>query len=285
MTSISKKSTLAMVLAAAMIQGCATTQTPQSSYEVAEQQIEMEKKNLELQQRLMELEQKRLEAELDSVPEWVLAPPKPDGTGIYATGIADSKKLQTVIRKARLQAEFELAKQYKQEISGSERAFEQDNGDDMISEQYTALIDKLVERVPVNGYQIVEQEIIVKEGRYHGYVLMKLPYDEFNAVLQQQKRSEQNDQVVAAFDDLEQRLEKRRKERLAEERLDFERKDSAADKAHAKQMEKAQHELEVEKSRMEGERQLIEARNNTSGAEEPDTPKATAAGNGINIKL
>ena len=40
---------------------------------------------------------------------------------------------------------------------------------------------------------------------------MKLPYDEFNKVLQQQKQKAVSVQDKAAFDDLEKRLEIRRK--------------------------------------------------------------------------
>ncbi len=155
--------------------------------------------------------QKKAENTLEEFPDWALQVPQSDSTGVYAIGISDSDKIPVALKKAQLEAEYGLAKLYNQELSGAERSSQQDNGS-IASTQYTSLIEKLVDYVPVVGFQIVKQDIKAIDGRFHAFVLMKLPYEEFNKVLQKQKM--QNTQNKADFDELEKRLEARRKLKL-----------------------------------------------------------------------
>ncbi|MDC9502816.1 MULTISPECIES: LPP20 family lipoprotein [unclassified Pseudoalteromonas] len=151
--------------------------------------------------------------EIDALPEWVLTPPASDSTGFYGVGIAQSKQLNHSRRSARLQAEFELAKQTGQELSGSERSFEQGGTSGDVNTQTTFLIDQIVDSIPVVGYQIVDQKLTTLNGQFHAYTLLKLPYEEFNKALQQLKNKSNNATVQKQFDDLERRLSKRRAEK------------------------------------------------------------------------
>ncbi|WP_024595889.1 LPP20 family lipoprotein [Pseudoalteromonas sp. AC163] len=153
------------------------------------------------------------EKELEALPEWVLSPPASDSSGFYGVGIAQSKQLNHSRRAARLQAEFELAKQTGQELSGSERSFEQGGASGEVNTQTTFLIDQIVDSIPVVGYQIVSQKLTTINGQFHAYTLLKLPYEEFNKALQQLKAKSNNNAVQKQFDDLERRLGKRRAEK------------------------------------------------------------------------
>jgi hypothetical protein len=164
------------------------------------------------------LVQKRMEAEISQVPEWVLKQPRPDDTGVYAVGQSESDKMRVAIRKAVLEAEFGLAKIFNQELSGSERSYSQENNSRVNHEQYTALIDKLVSQVPVVGFEVVNQEVKAVNGQFNAYVLVKLPYAQFNHVLQDQRAKTEDRTIVKAFDDLEHRLSQRRQQILEEQR-------------------------------------------------------------------
>lgn len=89
------------------------------------------------------------------------------------------------------------------------------------------LIDTLVDNVPVVGFRVIEQEVIPLQGRINAYVLVKLPYDQFNTMLQQKKSEAANTDIKNAFDELEIRLEKRRQARIEESKLTL---DKASDK-------------------------------------------------------
>lgn len=161
--------------------------------------------------------QVRMESEVKQIPPWALDPPRPDAGGIYAVGMAEGDKVRIALKKATLEAEYGLAKLYKQEISGSERGYLQERGErGATTEQYTALIDKLVTQVPVVGFEVVQQEVKPINGLYHAFILLKLPYDEFNKVVQQQKREATDATIVAAFDDLDRRVRQRQADRLQE---------------------------------------------------------------------
>lgn len=168
-------------------------------------------------------EAKRLQAlnenTLSQVPVWALKPPIADNSGVYAVGLGESSDMRIALRKSMLDAEFGLAKQFNQEISGSERSFTQEQGTKNATEQYTALIDKLVTQVPVVGFEVVSQEVKSIEGSFYSFVLLKLPYAEFNRVLQQQRAAAKDGQVAKAFDDLERRVKERQAQRAQEAAL------------------------------------------------------------------
>lgn len=172
-------------------------------------------------------EQSLRKEELDVAPNWYLAPPPSDGTGFYAVGYSRSKQMGHALKSARLQAEFELAKMYRQELSGSERAFERGNTDGDVVTQTTFLIDKIVDAVPIVGYTVVEQKMKPVNGVFETFVLLKLPYDEFNKVLKSQREQELDKTVQASFDDLERRLANRRAQREGEAQAKFQREQEA----------------------------------------------------------
>lgn len=219
-----KKSIVALAVGTVVtLAGCSSS----PNEEVYERIAALEEAKAEMRENYEEVQQEKREDEIDALPDWVLEPPQPDATGMYAVGIGESRKLKHALKIARLEAEFQMAKMYQQELSGSERSFEQGDSDGNVSEQTTFLIDKIVDSVPVVGYEIIEQVAQPMAGKHNIYVLMKLPYDEFNKILQQQKASSMNAKVQQSFDDLERRLDKRRQQRLEEEQQRFDREQEA----------------------------------------------------------
>ena len=164
-------------------------------------------------------EQARMEANVAQVPAWALQAPAPDANGIFAVGMGESDKIRESMRKAMLDAEFGLAKNFNQELSGSERSYTQDANSRVNQQQYTELIDKLVSQVPVVGFEVVKQEVKPIDGVYSTYVLLKLPYDQFNRVLQERRATAASQDIKEAFNDLQKRLDARRKQRIEEDRL------------------------------------------------------------------
>lgn len=172
-------------------------------------------------------QQSQRKEEIATSPRWFLSPPEADGTGFFGVGYARSKQMGHALKAARLQAEFELAKMYRQELSGSERAFERGNTEGDVVGQTTFLIDKIVDAVPIVGYTVVEQKMVPLNGVFETFVLLKLPYDEFNKVLQAQRERELDKTVQASFDDLERRLNNRRSQREQEAQANFDREQEA----------------------------------------------------------
>lgn len=180
---------------------------------------------VEHQQDLQKQAVSDAQAKLASVPDWYLNPPKNDALGIMGVGAASSKDMHHALKKARLQAEFELAKNYRQELSGSERVYERENGMGTLVQTSQFLIDKLVDSVPIVGYDLVDQKIqVLPDGQFQAYSLLKLPYDEFNKVLQSIKLDSQDARELEAFNDLERRLEAKRNRKAEDENRDHERK-------------------------------------------------------------
>ncbi|QIR16312.1 hypothetical protein [Shewanella aestuarii] len=179
----------------------------------------------EQQAKANELAVEQAKEQLSNVPKWYLSPPKNDNFGIVGVGAASSKDMHHAVKKSKLQAEFELAKNYKQELSGSERIYEREGASGELVQTSQFLIDKLVDSVPVVGYEMLDQQVKVNvDGSFQVYTLLKLPYDEFNKVLQRTKAESQDAKELAAFDDLERRLEAKRLRKDKELERDHERK-------------------------------------------------------------
>jgi len=212
----------ALVGMALLMTACAS-KVPEPENELAKRLVELQEAQRELELRHQALEQEKRTEELKTVPSWAINPPNPDGSGMYGVGIAQSKDLQHGMRASRLQAEFAVAAQYRQELSGSERAMSRGNSSGDVVNQTTFIIDKLVDAVPVVGYQIVETEVIPIRGVYHIYTLLRLPYDEFNQVLISQRAQEADAIMRAEFDDLERRLTARRAQREEERQREHQR--------------------------------------------------------------
>lgn len=203
---------------AAVIVGCAVALGACST--AAEKRAKERESVAELQEKIQERserrENKRKQAFINEVPEWAMEAPPADSSGVYAVGAGDSDKLTTAVRIADLQAQYGLASQIDAEISGSERLFEEDRGAGKPLSRYRQLIDKLVAEVPVVGLEVVEKEVIPLQGRYHAFVLLKMPYEAFNNVLQAKRAEAAGSSMEEAFDDLERRIEKRRAASAAE---------------------------------------------------------------------
>jgi hypothetical protein len=195
--------------------------------EMAERLAALEKAERDRIAEQKAFEQSQRKEELNVAPGWYLSPPEADGTGVFGVGYSRSKHMGHALKAARLQAEFELAKMFKQELSGSERSFERGNTDGDVVTQSTFLIDKIVDAVPVVGYTVVEQKMVPLNGTFETFVLLKLPYDEFNKVLKSQREAALDKTVQASFDDLERRLNNRRSQREQEEQSRFQREQEA----------------------------------------------------------
>lgn len=191
-----KKTLIALVLASSALTGCSSTPT----------RTEIVQDELNAQSLQQKSEQEKAESILDSVPSWALEPPKPDSTGVYGVGIGESKKIQLAMQKASLNAQYELAKAIGQELSGNEQSYVKDTTYGT-TEQFTQLIDSLVAEVPMHGFETIEQEVVVLNGQFTAYKLMKLPYDLLNKALESKENIQGQEQdIKEAFDSLQARI-------------------------------------------------------------------------------
>lgn len=204
MTLSRQQLTILPVIACLLSAGCSSTPTSKS----------IVKEQLHIENQRREAAQQQAEKTIDAIPSWAITVPRPDQTGVYALGIAESDKVQIAIKKAHLQAQYGLAKLFNQELAGSEQSMQQDAGANS-SSNYQSLIQSLVNYVSVVGFEVVKQEVKAVNGEFQAYTLLKLPYAEFNKALQNQQQQTQNVQMKQAFKELEQRLQQRQYEKQA----------------------------------------------------------------------
>lgn len=196
------KKLVAVAAITCMVTACSSTPNNKS---LVKEQLQSEKQR-------QKAAQQQAEDSLDAMPSWAVNVPRPDNTGVYAVGIAESDKVQIALKKAHLQAQYGLAKLYNQELAGSEQAMQQDAGTASNS-HYQSLIQSLVNYVSVVGFEVVKQDVRAVNGEYQAYTLLKLPYAEFNKALQSKKQQAQTMDIKQAFAEMEYRLQQRQQVR------------------------------------------------------------------------
>ena len=202
------KPTLLALAMAGILSACGSSP---SGRDIAKEEIAVQKMRDEADQERRERQQKEAKRLMAELPSWAIEPPRADERGIYAVGAGESTRYDIAIKKAKLTGEFGLAQQYTQIISGQERSYQKDSGrSGGINEQFSQLIEKLVDRVPIVGFEVVKHEVKPINGSFHSFVLMKLPYDQYNKQLLASKAEERNAEAKEAFAEMEQRLERYR---------------------------------------------------------------------------
>ncbi|WP_144379616.1 hypothetical protein [Photobacterium toruni] len=160
-----------------------------------------------LVEKQFEQREDRVDEVIDNIPDWYVQVPQPTGSGFYAAGTSTGRLLKTSVMKSTLDAEFALAKQYKQLVSGNERSFVRESGEGdnaQLQSEAQQVVDKLVKEVDLSGYKVIDK-LIQKEGvTYRSYVLLYMPYDANNLV----KMARKTTRIAAqeAYDELDRRI-------------------------------------------------------------------------------
>lgn len=203
-----------VVSAAAVLVGCASRPT---GLAIAKEEAAIAAAREAAAAERMDRESKAAEAFLKRVPSWASDPPRADGEAIFALGFGESKRLDLAQHKAVITAEFDLAKQYKQALSGSEQMYQRDGaGSAAPQERFTRLIERLVDRVELAGHEVIRRETIVRDGSYHHFVLMKLSWQDMSRILARQRPGSLDKSIDEQFIELDRRLRASREMRQAQ---------------------------------------------------------------------
>lgn len=201
-----KKTTIALLVGMSL--GLSACSTAPSNADIARDMANAQKIRDKAYEERTEKQQVQMQRTLSQVPEWAIRAPSPDEEGLYAIGMGGSDNLRLSIRKAFLDAEYGLARATNQMVSGSERSYSKDANSHVEHEEYTGLIDSLVNSVPIVGIETINQETKPVNGLYNTYVLLKLPYKELNRALQSREAKSQDETVKQSYQELYQRLDK-----------------------------------------------------------------------------
>lgn len=182
--------------------GCASS--PDHT-EAVKERMEIEKMQRQLEAKRKEEREKRLQEQVDTLPAWVTEKPKPDSSGLYGVGVARSTDLTAALDKSSLKADFEIAQQFKQQMSGLSKGYINDrNG--LSSQEFEQAVERFVSAVDMSGQQIVKQDISVVDGKYSSAVLSYLSFDRMEHMLFQQDKLQGSDQMEQAFEELRERV-------------------------------------------------------------------------------
>ncbi|WP_435000114.1 hypothetical protein ACRZ5S_22280 (plasmid) [Vibrio scophthalmi] len=198
MNTLGKTLTLTAAITTALL-GCSS----QPNHAMQAQQIAEAK----LEQSI-----ERVDETISTMPNWYLNTPESNDMGFYAAGTGASSTIEMAVTKARINSEFELAKKYKQIISGVERSYSSEvtNSQTDSSKVVTTTeqtIDKLVANAQLSNYKIEETKVLREGSKYRVYLLTFINYDQNNDGSDELYR-EVKSEAREAFQDLERRVDK-----------------------------------------------------------------------------
>lgn len=197
---------------AAALTGCSSNDIEERTEALQEAQVQQ-----------VQIKTEKMDAQLESIPDWFLDIPAPDGKGVFGVGFGESNQPAFALKAAELQAKFELAKNFKQVVSGQERSYQDQTSDGDVQSKINILIDSLVEEMNVAGFERVKRSVSNVEGRANAYVLLRMPYEEYNHALRSLRAKGIDDKMEVAFNQLEKRLDDSKKRVLAQEKATHER--------------------------------------------------------------
>lgn len=193
---------ICITLIALSLAGCASQQEKQ-----AQELRDRERVLRDLEEDRREWAQDDAKHQMRRIPDWALEPaPSPDSTGVYAVASANSDDPQLAIRKAHLQAQYDLGRTLNSAVSGLERLHSTDNGGSS-NRSYSQVVQSLVDWTDTTGAEVIKQEIVPIQGRYHAAVMLKLPFEAANQVLQERRRRTAGADQDRAFEQFQQTLQ------------------------------------------------------------------------------
>lgn len=197
-----KTKSLAVGTAFLMLAACSGHPT---SSDLAKEQADTERVRVKEEAKLAKLHNEQIESQADEYPAWVIEPPKHDATGVYGVGVGVDPDIQVAIKKSRITAEFAIASQINQSLSGSEKLYVSDNTG-AGGASYAQAIEKLIAEVPVVGYDVVERTVKPIGGKAHCFTLIKMPYEALNKGLRSLRAVDTSAEESAAFTELQRKL-------------------------------------------------------------------------------
>ena len=201
-----KRTIVAVAVTGALVSGCASNDRLEQAQE--REQVREYREQMEKAEQREQTEQ--MNSLIDKMPGWATEPPVATGGGAYGVGVGDAEEPAKAMRKAKLKAEYALAQQIRQELSGEERAQERQGSRD--TDEYQLLIDRFVDAVPLQGHEIEDQEVIAHEGKARAYVLAYISGEALTKVAQDRRDTFVDETSSDAFERLESRLEERKRE-------------------------------------------------------------------------
>ncbi|RME59367.1 hypothetical protein D6779_04495 [Candidatus Parcubacteria bacterium] len=159
----------------------------------------------------LQQEQKTLEAKLEKeaqqnvsqMPDWFINPPAVDGEAFYGVGLGEDYDLNDAVKKARLQAYYEIAKNMKSELAGEETMTGNRAG------QYRSIINQFVDSTPLAGADTDDTKIYTDKGKYRVYVKLKMPLDRVQQMIEQEDAQTNRQRLEEAYQRLMDKLDKR----------------------------------------------------------------------------
>lgn len=195
MKKISSILVVLAVFAGVTLSGCSTN---------AKKDTDAEKSNLtEKQKALEEVRQKEAEQNVQQMPQWYINPAAVDGNAFYGVGLGEDYDINDAVKKARLQAYFEIAKNMKSELAGEETMTGNRSG------QYRSIINQFVDSTPLAGADTEDTKIYTDKGKYRVYVKLKMPLERVQHMIEQEDTQTNRQRLEEAYQRLMEKLDKR----------------------------------------------------------------------------
>ena len=124
-------------------------------------------------------------------PDWYVASPESDDSGIYAVASEYSSDFQFSVDKTMLSAKRELAANFSSHISAMMKDFASESGDSVARADLDRTTKMIVSRINLIGVQRVNFKVVHEKTGYRAFVKLRYSADESNRLLMAEIRKNQ----------------------------------------------------------------------------------------------
>ena len=90
-----------------------------------------------------------------------------------------------------------MAQVISREISGSQKTLTFSASQETTNEEYRILINKLVQAVPLDAYEVVNKEVSVgRDGSYSAYIQLRMSHSDKERIKSDIKRRQKHDEIT-----------------------------------------------------------------------------------------
>jgi len=154
------------------------------------------------------------QSRIDDIPEWIINPPVDNNEFLFATGEAESSRMNIARNRAEIAAKSELAGKLGEKIEALQKLFEEEVDSDTASMYSGAFTNatRIVTSQELRGVATVERKFSAKDGGYISYILMQIPVGTARIQLESALSREEEMYIrfkeSRAFEELQNNLER-----------------------------------------------------------------------------
>lgn len=140
------------------------------------------------------------------IPNWAGHSPKPDKIGVFGVGRGQTNNMDQAIVAAKASAKRNLATNVIRHLYGPANPSKDSEVDNTLRAKRISLLNKVIDEAPDSDFGMMEQQVLMQNGIFTGYSLLKLSYFNLEGLVNQQIQYSSDKKFKQALNEIQTKL-------------------------------------------------------------------------------